>query len=58
MRVKLILVMLMCALGPGLVALTGCKEEKKSMSPASTLLLLNAAQPTYFPVIPKGVAQE
>lgn len=57
MRAKLILVLLVCALGPGLVALTGCKEEKKSLSPASTLLLLNAGQQTFFPVIPKGVAE-
>lgn len=58
MRAMLILILLICTMGLGVVAMTGCKEEKKSMTPATTLLLINAAQQSlYFPEIPKGVAE-
>lgn len=58
MRAKLILFLLLCVMGLGIAALTGCKDDKSSINPAAGALLLNSGQSaTYFPVIPKGVAQ-
>jgi len=55
MKKHIIFVLLACVLGLVAVALIGCKEEKKSLSPES-LLLMGSGQ-KYFPEIPKGVAQ-
>jgi hypothetical protein len=53
---KLIMgILLVCVMGLGVMALFGCKEEKKSVNPAT--LLLFGSQPKYFPEIPQGVAQ-
>ncbi|MBN1497449.1 MAG: hypothetical protein JXA07_11805 [Spirochaetes bacterium] len=57
MRAKLMLFLMLFAMGLAAAALTGCKEEKESLSPASTLLILNAGQQSFFPEIPKGVAE-
>jgi len=57
MRAKLMLFLMLFAMGLAAAALSGCKEEKESLSPASTLLILNAGQQSFFPEIPKGVAE-
>jgi hypothetical protein len=59
MKAKLLLFMFICTIGLGIAAMTGCKkEEKNPMEAALPLLLLNAGQQqSFFPVIPKGVAE-
>ncbi len=49
-------ILLVCVMGLGVIALIGCKEEKKSANHGAALLLMGS-QPKYFPEIPKGVAQ-
>lgn len=58
MRIKLIPVILVCLLGLGIAAMTGCGNEKKSNNTERVmpLLLLNQQQ-SFFPEIPKGVAE-
>mgnify|MGYP001767472191 CR=1 FL=1 len=57
MKKHIIVVLLLCVMGLGVMALIGCKEEKKSFSPESALLLMGAGQQTFFPEIPLGVAE-
>lgn len=54
MKKRIVLMLLACVLGLGVMALIGCKEEKKSVNPGALLLI---GSPNYFPEIPKGVAQ-
>jgi len=55
MKKHIIVVLLLCIMGIGVMALIGCKEEKKSANPGA-LLLMGSGQ-KYFPEIPKGVAE-
>ncbi len=56
MRTKLIFfVLLICALALG-AALTGCKKSENNNEKAGLLLLFQSSQ-SYFPEIPKGVAE-
>ena len=54
MRSKMIFVLLICVLGLG-AALTGCKDSGKKNNDA--LILLFQSSSSYFPEIPKGVAE-
>ena len=54
MRTKLMFILLICMLGLG-AALTGCKNTGKKNN--SALLFLFQSSPSYFPEIPKGVAE-
>jgi hypothetical protein len=54
MKKHIIVVLLLCVMGLGVMALIGCKEEKKSANPGALLLM---GSPKYFPEIPQGVAR-
>lgn len=56
MKKRILIMVALCAMGLGVLALAGCSNDEEGIKPAS-LLLLGTGQSAYFPEIPKGVAE-
>ncbi len=56
MKKRILVMVALCAMCLGVLALAGCSKNDEGIKPA-TLLLLGTGQPAYFPEIPKGVAE-
>ncbi len=58
MKTKLVPALVVCLLGLGIAAMTGCKDDKKSNDAEKLApLLLLQQQQSFFPEIPRGVAE-